>query len=163
MTEDAPARVLLIAGSGRSGSTMLANLLGSAPGVFSGGEVRYLFERGLRDNRLCGCGVPFRDCPTWRAVLDRAAGSPEALDAAGLAAAAARWGRIRRFPRLVVASPGRLPAGLGGYAGLVDRLYRAIPAVTGASLIVDSSNVGRMPTLVIELKNGPPSIEMRVM
>ena len=41
MTDDAPARVLLIAGSGRSGSTMLANLLGSLPGVFSGGEIRY--------------------------------------------------------------------------------------------------------------------------
>ena len=158
MTDDAPARVLLIAGSGRSGSTMLANLLGSLPGVFSGGEIRYLFERGLRDNRLCGCGVPFRECPTWQAVLDRAAGSPAALDVAGLAAAAARWSRIRRFPRLVAALRGRLPADLAGYAGMVDRLYRAIPAVTGASLIVDSSKLPAYGRLIDLL----PGIDLRV-
>src|SRR5205085_9377274 len=101
--DGAPVRVLLIAGSGRSGSTLLANLLGSVPGVFSAGEMRYLFDRGLRDNRLCGCGVPFRECPVWTRILTAAGRGDDA------AVAAARWGRIRRLHRLVAASPGRLP------------------------------------------------------
>ena len=46
---DNPVKVLLLAGSGRSGSTVLANLLGSVEGAFSGGELRYLWERGLRE------------------------------------------------------------------------------------------------------------------
>jgi hypothetical protein len=156
---DAPARVLLIAGSGRSGSTVLASVLGSVPGVFSGGEIRYLFSRGLQDNRLCGCGVPFRDCSTWGAVLERvAAENPAGLDAAGLAETAARWGRIRRLHRLLAVSSGHLPADLAHYAAVLDGLYRAVPAVTGASLIVDSSKLpayGRLLDLL-------PGVDLRV-
>ena len=42
-----PVRVLYVAGAGRSGSTVLANLLGEVPGFVSVGEVRFLWERGL--------------------------------------------------------------------------------------------------------------------
>ena len=66
----ARTRVLLLAGSGRSGSTVLANILGSVEGVFCGGEIRYLWERGLQDGRLCGCGRAFGQCPV--ATLPRA-------------------------------------------------------------------------------------------
>jgi len=47
--------------------------LGSLDGVFCDGEIRHLWERGLRDDRLCGCGVSFRTCPVWRSVLAEAA------------------------------------------------------------------------------------------
>ena len=43
--------VLYIAGTGRSGSTVLANILGEVEGVFTAGEVRYLWQRGLREGR----------------------------------------------------------------------------------------------------------------
>lgn len=49
-----PTKVVLVAGSGRSGSTVLGNILGSVDGAFCGGEIRYLWERGLRDDRLTG-------------------------------------------------------------------------------------------------------------
>ena len=60
-----PTVVLYIAGTGRSGSTLLASILGEVEGVFAAGEVRYLWQRGLAERRLCGCGVPVRDCPVW--------------------------------------------------------------------------------------------------
>lgn len=151
------ARVLLIAGSGRSGSTLLANLLASVPGTFGGGEMRYLFERGLTGNRLCGCGAPFRSCPVWAAVLGRA--FPGSVDAPALSAAAASWGRIRQLPRLLAARPGNLPPDLAAYAAAVGHLYEAIPAVTGASLIVDSSKLpayGRLLDLL-------PGIDLTVL
>src|SRR6185436_8128857 len=40
-------RVLLVTGFGRSGTTLVNTILGSTPGVFAAGEVRFLWERGL--------------------------------------------------------------------------------------------------------------------
>ena len=76
MNADAGAtKVLFVAGTGRSGSTLLANVLGTVDGVFSGGEIRYLWERGLQDERLCGCGRAFLECPVWTAILHEAYGT----------------------------------------------------------------------------------------
>lgn len=36
-----PVRVLYIAGTGRSGTTIFSNLLGQVPGCLAAGEVRY--------------------------------------------------------------------------------------------------------------------------
>lgn len=47
----AEVKVLYIAGWGRSGSTILDNVLGQVEGFFSGGELSYLWERGLSENR----------------------------------------------------------------------------------------------------------------
>ena len=73
----APVQVLYIAGTGRSGSTLLAGILGQVDGIFNAGEVRYIWDRGLLANRLCGCGRQFRDCPVWDEILVEA-GSPDA-------------------------------------------------------------------------------------
>ena len=43
-------RVLFIAGTGRSGSTLLERLLGQIPEVAPLGEVVHLWERGVIDN-----------------------------------------------------------------------------------------------------------------
>ena len=49
-------RVAYIAGAGRSGSTLLAMMLGTLPGWVSVGELRHLWARGVEENQLCGCG-----------------------------------------------------------------------------------------------------------
>ncbi|WP_187428520.1 hypothetical protein ROLI_044470 [Roseobacter fucihabitans] len=61
------ARPLLvyILGWGRSGSSVLANILGSMPGCASLGEVRYLWDRGVVENGICGCGAAFSECEFW--------------------------------------------------------------------------------------------------
>jgi hypothetical protein len=58
-------RVLYVAGTGRSGSTLVAAMLGQLRGAFAAGEVRYLWQRGLSERRPCGCGTPVPDCPVW--------------------------------------------------------------------------------------------------
>ncbi len=159
-------RVLLLAGSGRSGSTVLANVLGSVEGVFCGGEIRYLWERGLRDDRLCGCGRPFGQCPVWHAVLTEAAAGGSPPDVDGLIASARRAGRVRNVPRMLLGRSGeRALRRLGEYPGEVARLYPAIAAATGCSLIVDSSKLpaygwllDRLPTVdlsVVHLVRDP--------
>ena len=62
--------VLLVAGSGRSGSTLLASALGQLPGAFCAGELRYLWQRGAVEDHRCGCGEPFSRCPVWTVVLE---------------------------------------------------------------------------------------------
>lgn len=67
----ATQKVLFIAGWGRSGSTLFANLLGGSASAQNLGEFRYLWARGLQGT-TCGCGQAVTACPYWTAVLDRA-------------------------------------------------------------------------------------------
>ncbi|MEN3314763.1 MAG: hypothetical protein V7605_997 [Acidimicrobiaceae bacterium] len=137
----APSAVLYIAGTGRSGSTLLARLLGAYRGFLPVGELRYLWDRGLAENHLCGCRVPFRSCPFWSEVLTRAFGGvseAERLDVPRLAKAV---DRIRHVPELTVAglrTPGFRRA-FADYADVLGRLYASILEVAPGSVVVDSS------------------------
>lgn len=66
--------VLYILGWGRSGSSICANILGSLPGCASLGEVRYLWDRGILHNGICGCGEAFSECSFWPGL--QAGGQP---------------------------------------------------------------------------------------
>ena len=101
-------RVLYIAGTGRSGSTLLANILGEVDGVFAAGEVRYLWQRGLTERRLCGCGVPVRECPVWSRVLAEAGHLDEPARMDGVVSLLKHTGRIRNLPAMLA---GKHPAG----------------------------------------------------
>ncbi len=134
-------RVLFVAGTGRSGSTVLSNLLGSLPGLTSVGELRYLWERGIGEQALCGCGAPVPRCPFWSAVL-QSAYADRPPDLAAIRAADRRFLRLRTFPEL--ARHGGDADGLGpqaqAYAGELARVYRAL-AEHGAGIVVDASKL----------------------
>ncbi len=68
-------KVLYILGAGRSGSTLLSNILGQLDGFQSVGELFYLWENGLLKGGLCGCGEPVLQCPFWSEVLSQSLGS----------------------------------------------------------------------------------------
>ncbi len=138
----ARVRVLYIAGTGRSGSTLLANILGQVDGIFNAGEVRYIWERGMLENRLCGCGRRFADCPVWSDILAQAFGeSPPAAQA--MAGLQSSMTRVRHVPGLVVGrETGKGPA-YDSYRADLGRLYRAIAHVTRSEVVVDSS---KLPT-----------------
>lgn len=57
--------LVYILGWGRSGSSILSNILGSMPEAASLGEVRYLWDRGVLENGICGCGEAFHECDFW--------------------------------------------------------------------------------------------------
>ncbi|MBA3765170.1 MAG: sulfotransferase, partial [Actinobacteria bacterium] len=59
MTTDRPIRVLCIAATGQSGSTLLARMLGEVPGYQAVGEVGRIWDRGLHDHIKCSCGEVF--------------------------------------------------------------------------------------------------------
>ncbi|MBW3554784.1 MAG: sulfotransferase [Gemmatimonadetes bacterium] len=125
------ATVLFIGGAGRSGSTLLESMLGQVPGVVAAGELTHLWDRGMTQDQLCGCGRPFSACPFWRDVLRVASGADPLPSPAALL-------RLKRRALSVAAWPVR-----GGarrrYLSVLATLYRAIAEVGGASVVVDSS------------------------
>jgi hypothetical protein len=144
--EPDPVKVLYIAGKGRSGSTLLASLLGQLPGFFNAAEVNFLWDWGLVENHKCGCGQPLQECPTWRAVLTEADALLADTDIPPIAsarvdrdqAAVVRWPKTLHLLR---ARPGTHPRWkqLDRYTTAVSAIYRAIVRVTGARVVVDSS------------------------
>jgi sulfotransferase family protein len=126
-------KVLYIAGWGRSGSTILDNILGQVDGFFSAGELMFLWRRGLLEGRLCGCGQPVRECETWTRVLARA--YPGGVDAQEMLRLESHSARTRHLPlHLAHVEPGSRQ-----YRDELGALYRALRAETGCRVIVDSS------------------------
>lgn len=137
--QDGPT-VVFIAGFGRSGSTLLERLLGETPGVTCLGEVVHLWERGLTNDERCACGEPFSTCPTWTAIGERAFGGWAMVDARRVLRLRGLVDRQRRLP--LTASPimtRTTRQALVEYAGYYRAIYQAAAALTGSSVIVDSS------------------------
>ena len=123
---------------------MLTLLLDRVPGAVAVGELRYVWSRGYRQNMLCGCGMPFRECAFWRAVLERVYGSLDRVPAAELEALQASVSEIWHLPLLL--APARPPAferRMGRFLQHLAALCEAIRAESGADTIVDSS---KLPT-----------------
>ena len=142
----------------RSGSTLLDLMLGSIPGFVSVGEVRFLWDRGLIEGQLCGCGAPVPACPFWRAVLDEAFG-PHQPDPAEMRALRDRVDGLARFP--FTAGPWRPPAlerDLRAFRDVLGRLYRAIARVAESAVVVDSSKYAAYGRVLA----GAPGLELRL-
>lgn len=137
MPSEGRIRVVYIAGFGRSGSTILDNVLGQYPGMFSGGEIQYLWDRGLAQNRLCGCNRPVPECPVWGEVV--ASAFPQGPPAPERMVAV----RESMGPRHVVSARfGSIPpptVEVREYLDNLRALYLAIAEVTASPVIVDSS------------------------
>ncbi len=141
MPED-KVKVLYIAGFGRSGSTILGNVLGEIEGFFHGGEFNFIWERNLIENRLCGCGAPFDECEVWGSVLERAFGEVGGVDAQEMVRLQASGTRTRHIP-LMFSARGRrmLTSRLGKFMARLQKLYEAVQETTGSRVIVDSSKL----------------------
>ncbi len=98
-----PQKVLFIGGVGRSGSTLIEKVLHGLDETFAVGETLHLWERGVTNNELCGCGEPFDQCPHWQAVGDIAFGGWHKADTAKAIDLRWRVDRSRRLPQIVKA------------------------------------------------------------
>jgi hypothetical protein len=128
-------QILYIAGWGRSGSTILDNVLGQVDGLCSTGELRSVWDRGLLENWPCSCGSAFRDCELWKNVFVEAFGGFGHVDPRRMTAIRDRFDRPWN-----VFLPGRLASSaLAEYRSALVRLYTAVASVTGAKVVVDSS------------------------
>ena len=134
--------VISIGGASRSGSTLLSMLLGEIDGVVAVGELRYVWSRGFLQNRLCGCGSPFRECGFWLAVVEETYGSFDRVPVQELKRLHFSTTEIWNLPELL--SPIRRPAfqeRLQDLATHLSLLCSAIQRVSGADTIIDSSKL----------------------
>jgi Sulfotransferase family len=149
-----PIKVLYIAGSGRSGTTIMARLLGEMEGFVNVGEAaRFLFDANLRARGApCGCGHDVSKCEFWK---DIAAAIP-----AGLADQGARLVRMRHFPSLLMRNKhSEVPADYAAILKAAEDVYRSIATRTGCRVIVDSSKNPSNALLVSFI----PNIELHVL
>lgn len=150
--------VAFVAGTGRSGSTLVSNVMGQLPGCITVGEARYTWGRGVAGNHLCGCGLPFADCPFWSEVMaDVSAGHPS-LDAAGMAERIDARLRVRLVPAMELRRLRGLPEvpPHADDAAIAD-LYHALARRPGAErAIIDSS---KLPPYA-RLLDGLPEVEV---
>jgi hypothetical protein len=136
-----PIKVLYIAGVQRSGSTVIANALGTLPRFFSAGEVCLLW-RQAETNGACGCGLPVKECETWKAVLNVDLADAAVVDNTRMdrdlnsKRLGLRLLGMEARRRISRSEKGR-PLDLVG-ARLV-RVYSAIKDLTGSDVIVDTS------------------------
>jgi hypothetical protein len=134
-------RVILIAGCGRSGSTVLDNILGQKQGFFSGGELGNLSDFVKPAERVCACGTRFRECEVWQGILRRLFGEvPNQGAFISDTRDPYRWMRLKDLWRLTTANGRkRFLRFASEHAQGALQVYREISAETGAHTIVDST------------------------
>jgi hypothetical protein len=152
-------RLAYIGGIGRSGSTLLDRMLGQLPGICSVGELVHVWQRGLAENNLCGCGARFAACSFWQQVGEAAFGGWDSLHAHEVLALKQAVDRNRYV--LLMCLPGLWPsyrARLRRYLDLLDRLYHGVEQAAGPAVIVDASKHVSHAFLLRRL----PSIDLRI-
>jgi hypothetical protein len=133
-------KVLYVVGLGRSGSTIMSNALGQIRGYFSAGELNFIWRHNVIENRLCGCGRSFRECPVWTRVMEEAFGGVDAVDPREMVRLQSSGTRTRHIPLMLTARGDRvLKERLEKLLVNYGRLYEAIGSVTESWVIVDSS------------------------
>ncbi len=151
--------VIYVGGAPRSGSTLLDLLLGQVHGICAAGEVEHIWERGVTENQLCGCGARFHDCPFWQAVMAHAFGGMDRIDAGRIRRLQRSVLRMRYLPYLVSGiMPRHYRERVAAYGEILTAVYRAIAEVSGRGVVADSS---KSPAYGFLLK-AIPSVDLRV-
>ena len=136
--------IVYIVGTGRSGSTLVANLLGEAASAFSAGELRYLWRRAIVEQRICGCQKSVDDCEFWSEAF-----AESGLDVHDLAPRVdAELRHTTRVRRLLKHQPVSTET-----SHALTALYTAVGTTSGARVIVDSS---KLPAYVSLLRREVP-------
>jgi len=154
--------VLYIAGWGRSGSTIMGNILGQLPGFAHVGELSNVWSRGVIEDSLCGCGARFSECAEWSRVFTRAFGGIDAEHARRMMELRLHWPNNKTLLLRAAArrqlSPDNGDIVARGYRDNLRRLYAAIDSEIGPRVIVDSSKVPSYASALGLL----PNVDLRV-
>lgn len=137
-----PLKVLYIAGYGRSGSTIMAEILGQTTGMVSVGEVSRMWDSALVRPNACGCRRLVPNCPFWNEVFGLAFGGMDKVEPKELDRALKKYARTRRVAFGSSQSPSKNdPMDLIHLRSNLAQLYHAIAEISGSPVIVDSSKL----------------------
>jgi hypothetical protein len=134
-------KVLYVIGYGRSGSTILGNILGEREDIVHVGELRSFWGLGMLGKRVCGCGVPIRSCEFWSSALKAGFGPDSVVDAREVRRLQREAVRLRTTRAMLRCRGSLRLAGpdLRAYAEIADRLYRGVAEAADARIVVDTS------------------------
>ncbi len=132
-------KVIYIGGWGRSGSSLLANILGSSPKTASVGEVRYLWDRGIVENKRCGCGEDFGDCGFWQQVLTRVGIEPRPSVAKRYTELIGSGATLDQLIAMLTGGGNRYRKDRHQEVTKLDGIYQAAGEIAGVNIIVDAS------------------------
>jgi hypothetical protein len=152
-------KVLYIAGSGRTGSTILERILGQLDRLGSYGELRFIWERGCAQNWPCGCTKSFHECDFWQAVLAETF-SNQPSDIEAVLRLNRGVDRTRYIPQILglwrtTAFRQRFEA----YTALLQKLYTAIARASGKPVVVDASKFDASGFILSQM----PGVELHVL
>jgi len=131
-------KVLYIGGTGRTGSTMLDQLLGQFAGYFSGGEMAFFWSRGIAAGAICACGEPVRTCAVWSHAIASVTENPDQLAARMVELRRRFWSPhvflmwIPRFSR-------RRMRELAEFPTTVEALYDDVASTQSSTVFIDST------------------------
>lgn len=132
-------KVIYIAGSGRTGSTLLSLLLSQHHPVANLGQIRDL-PGAARTNAPCSCGSAVPDCPFWGSVLASVYGDSAQSDLDQLTDELKIFRRQYRKTNWERASDRtRLAERNKSFLQRLSRLYHAAAKTADASVVIDSS------------------------
>lgn len=152
--------VLFVGSVPRSGSTIVADLLNEHPHMSNIGELVHLWERGVIENNLCGCGRTFAECEFWGKVGEIAFGGWRHVSGDRMRALQLRADRTRHIPALLAPGFTRgFKTSIGQYGAVVSRILRAVLEVSGAPVVVDTSKHVSTALLLRQL----PDVDLRVL
>ncbi len=137
-------KVVYIAGSGRSGSTLLTRILGQLDGVVTPGELRHFWRTGaplLVPDQLCSCGRTYPECTLWSNVVGEVFPDLDEASLDSYRALARQVDRTRFLPWMLgwAPSPQGFKENLARYQEIVRRLYGSILEHSGAEVLIDPS------------------------
>lgn len=152
--------VLFIGSVPRSGSTIVSDLLNEHPHMVNVGELVHLWERGVIENNLCGCGRTFAECDFWEKVGELAFGGWSHISGDRMRALQLRSDRTRHIPALLLPNVTRgFSTSIVQYGAVVSRILRAVLEVSSAPVIVDTSKHVSSALLLRQL----PDVDLRVL
>ncbi len=149
--------IVLLAGTGRSGSTLIERILETYDGVASAGEFGltwwYVLRVGIKfEDFPCSCGERLGDCGYWNRIFERTGFTEAELDE--IIRLQASLFRPRFFLRYFVPGLNRdIRERIRKLATYHERYYRAVAAETGASVIIDASNIPMTALVIKEIPN----------
>jgi hypothetical protein len=132
-------------------------VLAGVEGCVAVGELRYLWQRGMVEDRLCGCGEAFTKCPFWRDVMRLATTETGPIDPQRMMALQDRATRVRHLPGTFLTGA-RGHARLAEYPATLGAVLRAITQVANAHTVVDSSKLPPYGSVLRQV----PDVDLRV-